>query len=119
MIELFGHKCYFNCSLKFDLCVLCPWLNTLQTLDVLLVKFISTESLGKACLVSSFVAFICFLNMFQNIQVVVFLLYQCSYITVYNTHFGLVVYSQYTVVLHIDFPINTLPFCLVNTIVIR
>ena len=34
MRELFGHKCYFNCSVKFDLCVLCPWLNGLQTLDV-------------------------------------------------------------------------------------
>ena len=34
MRELLGHKRNFNCSLKFDLCVLCPSLHGLQTLDV-------------------------------------------------------------------------------------
>ena len=108
-----GVKAYKNESLDF--CHSRLYKQPSQPSLVRLTEIYINRKLRKlASLVSSFVAFICSLNMLQNIQLVFFLFYQCTYITVYNTHFKVWRSTHSVVLLNMDFPFNTLPFSLLT-----
>ena len=106
-----GVKAYKNESLDFRHSRL--YKQPSQPDLVRLSEIYINKKLRKGLSCSSSVAFICSLNMLQNIQVLVFLLYKCTYITVYYSHFkGW--WCTHSIVLHIDFPFNTLPFALLT-----